>query len=423
MLRAHSAGRLGRVAKSRIGLALAGGGPLGGIYEIGALLALADALDGVDLNELHVYVGVSSGSLIAAGLANGLSPAELYRIYIQNASLEHPLTPDMFLRPAFGEYYRRAVALPGLLLDSLWDCVQHPLERGLWGSLQGLAPAIPVAVFDSAPMERFLERLFTTGGRTNDFRKLEHRLFVVATDLDSGESVEFGAKGYDQVPISKAVQASTALPGLFPPTRIDGRDYVDGALKKTLHASVALREGASLVLCVNPLVPFDASLARKHGKPKHDKLVKGGLPVVLAQTFRALIHSRMQVGMAQYDKAYRDADVLLFEPDSDDAEMFFTNVFSYANRRRVCDHAYQGTVREIARRRHELGPILARHGIRLRSALLDQEQPHVKNSPSLRLVGGRGVKSRLDASLEGLEQWLGKRRAAAGRHRATAKTL
>ena len=196
------------------------------------------------------------------------------------------------------------MAVPGLLLGSLWEYLQHPLERGLWGSMLGLGPTIPAGVFDSAPIERFLTRMFTSGGRTNDFRKLPHRLYVVATELDSGESVEFGAKRHDDVPIAKAVQASMALPGLFPPTRIGGRDYVDGALKKTLHASVALREGASLVLCINPLVPFDASLARKHGKPKHAKLIEGGLPVVLAQTFRALIHSRMQVGMAQYEKAY-----------------------------------------------------------------------------------------------------------------------
>lgn len=55
--------------KPKLGIALAGGGPLGGIYEIGALAALADALDGVDFNALDVYVGVSSGAFIAAGLA------------------------------------------------------------------------------------------------------------------------------------------------------------------------------------------------------------------------------------------------------------------------------------------------------------------------------------------------------------------
>jgi hypothetical protein len=43
---------------------------LGGIYEVGALLALADSLDGLDFNDLDVYVGVSSGGFVAAALAN-----------------------------------------------------------------------------------------------------------------------------------------------------------------------------------------------------------------------------------------------------------------------------------------------------------------------------------------------------------------
>ena len=67
-------------------MALAGGGPLGAIYEIGALLALADSLDGLDLNSLDVYVGVSSGSFVAAGLANGISPAQMYRLFIVEES-------------------------------------------------------------------------------------------------------------------------------------------------------------------------------------------------------------------------------------------------------------------------------------------------------------------------------------------------
>jgi NTE family protein len=405
----------GRLPSSRIGLALAGGGALAGIYEIGALLALSDALDGVDFNDLHVYVGVSSGSLIAAGLANGLSTAELHQIYIENASAEHPITPAIFQMPALSEYYRRAAGVPELLLSLLWRYLQNPLERGLWGSLQGLGRAIPTGVFDGKPIGRFLTRLFTTGGRTNDFRNLKHRLFVVATDLDTGESVEFGARGYDHVPIASAVQASTALPGLFPPVQIDGRYFVDGALKKTLHASVALREGANLVVCINPIVPFDASLAKQRGKPKHEKLVDGGLPVVLSQTFRALIHSRMQVGMAKYDTAYKNADVLLFEPDPDDAKMFFANVFSYANRRNVCEHAYQHTIRELARRQSELAPIFARHGIALRAEVLRQDRPHTRASLSLRSVSGKDLKRRLDSSLLQLDHWLQTRRRALAR--------
>ncbi|MFM7461347.1 MAG: patatin-like phospholipase family protein, partial [Burkholderiales bacterium] len=53
--------------RAKIGLALAGGGPLGAMYEIGVLMALDEALDGLNLNEMDVYVGVSAGSFISAG--------------------------------------------------------------------------------------------------------------------------------------------------------------------------------------------------------------------------------------------------------------------------------------------------------------------------------------------------------------------
>ena len=49
------------VARKKIGLALAGGGPLGAMYEIGVLMALDEALEGLDLNGIDVYVGVSAG--------------------------------------------------------------------------------------------------------------------------------------------------------------------------------------------------------------------------------------------------------------------------------------------------------------------------------------------------------------------------
>ena len=51
-LRLPAACRVNRLASPRVGLALAGGGPLGSIYEIGALTALAESLDGLDLNDL-----------------------------------------------------------------------------------------------------------------------------------------------------------------------------------------------------------------------------------------------------------------------------------------------------------------------------------------------------------------------------------
>ena len=106
----------------------------------------------------------------------------------------------------------------------------------------------------------------------------------------------------------------------------------------------------------------------------HRRLVDGGLPVILSQSLRAVIHSRMAAGIAKYRTQYRGSDVVLFEPEADDGEIFFTNVFSYATRQRVCEHAYERTRRDLVKRRAELSPVLARHGIRLRDDVL--ADPH-----------------------------------------------
>ncbi|MFO1363206.1 MAG: patatin-like phospholipase family protein [Burkholderiales bacterium] len=396
-----------RARPGKLGLALAGGGPLGGIYEVGALAALADCLEGLDFNALDVYVGVSSGSFIAAGLANGLTPAEMCRLFIESESHDDPFSPELLLRPAVGEYARRAASLPLLLWGSAWRFLTGPGTGAFLASFAQVGRALPTGLFDNDAIDRYLRRLFAVPGRTNDFRALRHKLFLVATDLDSGMPVEFGARGYDHVPISRAVEASAALPGLFPPVEIDGRFYVDGALKRTLHASAALAQGVQLLLCINPLVPYDSRVpvADAHA-PR--RLVDGGLPVVLAQTLRAIVHSRMQVGMQRYKREFRDADVVLFEPNRHDAEMFFTNVFSYASRRRLAEHAYQKTRKELFARRHALAPLLARHGVGIRlDALTDPDRHLVRGVRRRRpLVRATEVTGRLAESLDDLERWL-----------------
>ena len=352
-------------APAKIGLALAGGGPLGGIYEVGALLGLADSLDGLDLNRLDAYVGVSSGSFVAAALANGISPAQMYRLFIADGA-DAALKPEIFLRPAFGEFGRRLRKLPMLMLRASMQYLRDPFHHGIMESFATLAQAVPTGIFDNGTIDAFMARLFAAPGRTNDFRKLGRKLFLVATNLDTGASVTFGAPGHDHVPISRAIEASSALPGLFPPVEIDGEHYVDGALNKTLHASVALDEGVSLLFCVNPLVPFDASSSAHQRGLSRPKLNQGGLALVLGQTFRAIIHSRMKVGMEKYARQYPDARILLFEPGPEDADMFFANIFSYGQRRRLCALAFERTRRNLLGRAEALAPALARHGITLR---------------------------------------------------------
>jgi predicted acylesterase/phospholipase RssA len=363
-------------APARLGLALAGGGPEGAIYEIGALRALEEAVDGLDLNAFDVYVGVSAGACIAANLTNGIDVREMCATLAGGRGADdedHPFVPETFLQPAIGEFFRRGTRVPGLVFDALREWARGP-DVGLSDSLMRLSRALPVAVLDGAPVRQYLRRLYAQPGRSDDFRDLARRLVVVAAELESGAAVCFGDPGYDHVPISTAVQASMALPGLYPPVEIDGRHYVDGVLLKTLHASVALEDGAKLVLCVNPIVPVDLhnGHANGNGWPGSDQgqLVDRGLAAVLSQTFRTLIHSRLQVGLAAYRERYPDADVLLFEPRRDDYRMFFTNIFTFSSRKAVCEHAYLATRRDLRDRAESLGPILARHGMHIRHDVL-----------------------------------------------------
>ncbi len=393
--------------RSSLGLALAGGGPEGAIYEIGALRALDEALDGIDFTALDTYVGVSAGSFVAACLANGLSTGHLARAMVDPNPGE-PLVADVFFRPDLLEFARRGLRVPQLAWHALADWFANPRDQSLVGSFARLTRALPIGMFTNDPMRAELCRLLDRPGRTDNFRELDGRLIVVAADLDSGAAVRFGTTGLDHVPISTAVQASTALPGLYPPVLIDGRYYVDGVLLKTLHASVALESGVDLLLCLNPIVPVDTADAVRAGIMRRGHLVDRGLPGVLSQTFRTLVHSRLTVGMASYEPRYPDRDVVLIEPARDDYRMFFTNIFSFTNRRTICEHAYASTLRQLRERRDTLRPMLARHGIRLRDDVLDEPGRSLVAHLPLRAARGgpQSIASRLDSVLDRLDSLL-----------------
>ena len=357
---------------SPVGLALAGGAPGGAIYEIGALRALDEALIGLDLRDCGCYVGVSAGAFLSACLANGLSTAQQVRAIVKDEPGEHPFIPETFFRPAVGELAGRLLRTPKLLSTALRDYATGR-EKRLLDALTILGQAVPVGIFDNDPIRDYVERIFSIKGRTDDFRQLKRKLTVVATDLESGESMRFGHLGRPYVPISKAVQASTALPGLYPPVSIQGRNYVDGVLLKTMHASVALEAGAELVFCINPLVPVDTRQAEQQSLLEPGEVTRSGLPSVLSQTVRTLIHSRLRLGIDTYRTRYPNADVVLIEPPTDDFEDFFSYIFSFSSRRAVVERAYEATRRTLLYRQKELVPLLERWGLGLDVEFLEDE--------------------------------------------------
>ena len=103
--------------------------------------------------------------------------------------------------------------------------------------------------------------------------------------------------------------------------------------------------------------------------------------------------------------------MVLFEPSHADAEMFFANVFSYAERNKIAEHAYQRTRQELLSRADELQPIFAKHGITMRMDVLRDRERHLAAGvkEALREEDEKRNKSplqRLDDTLADLERWV-----------------
>ncbi len=355
-------------SNQKFGLALAGGGPLGGFYELGALCALQDSIKRVDLSDLDVYVGVSAGAFIAAGLANGISLNKMCDIFAFNKKAETPFNPDHFLQPAYKDYLKTLAKSPVLFGKSLLKWAANPLHTSIVDMLEVSGKALPTGVFNNSKLERFLRSVLSEGEHSNDFRELKKALHIVACELNSGKIAHFSNDSNNDVPISKAIQASSALPGLYSPVKIKDRIYVDGALRRTMNASAALKQGVQLLFAVNPIVPF------KRDFNIQDKgLVAGGLPLVLSQTFRSVVQSRLKTGLAKYKSQYPKADIILVEPDANDEMMFKSNLFSYSKRDQLCEYAFQHTRMQLRRKAEKIESILSRHGLEINHVHLNDE--------------------------------------------------
>jgi predicted acylesterase/phospholipase RssA len=388
-----------------IALALAGGGPMGGLYELGALLALQQALPDLKQHQLPMYVGVSAGSVIASALANRFPIEEIAGNLLKPEDVEHPIHPSLFYTPAWKEYLIRIAQIPGLTWQSIRDYVNQPEDESLTESFTRLRQVLPAGFFDNSPIERYLRNLFHDIGISNDFRELEPKLMIVAADLDCGRSVVFGQEGWDDVPISEAVQASTCVPGLYVPVKIHNHYFIDGILYKTVHASAAMDAGADMVICINPIVPY-CNKRFLADAPEKTSIIREGTVGIISQAIRAMVHSRSVTGFRQYERDYKDKDLILFEPETDDADWFFANEFSFRNRVELVEKAYKATLKELDKRMPDMNPILQKYGLELtpdrlipHNRIIDRaKQRNRRLSPHIKKL--RSTLNRLEEQLE-----------------------
>jgi NTE family protein len=215
----------------RLGLAL-GGGAARGFAHVGVIQVLEEAGIRPDL-----VAGTSAGSLVAAIYASGKTGSQLQRVA---ETMEEATIADWTV-PLFNR-----------------------------GVLRGDALARYV---NAQVGSRLIEDMHLPLG-------------IVATDLNSGRDVLF-----QRGDTGTAVRASSAVPGVFQPVKISGRDYVDGGLVSPVPVRAARKMGAELVIAVDISSPPDGNLA-------------GGTLDVLLQTFSIM-------GMSINTFELQDADVVV----------------------------------------------------------------------------------------------------------------
>jgi predicted acylesterase/phospholipase RssA len=290
----------------RRALILAGGGVIGGMYEVGALAALEEALPDFRANEFDLYVGSSAGSVVGALMANGVPPRELYAILDEER--DDPLN---FQR---GAVYHRGTFSGATrnLAQFVWAIGKRAVTdfHLEWPDLLARSGGdMPAGFFSLAPLEAYIREAFAAKGLSNSFTGTPRPLLIAAMALDRAERVVFGAGERLGVPISEAIAASSAIPGFFEPYRIDGRDYVDGDVGYTGHADLAVDAGATALVALNPAVPQCRS------EQEGPEIRSGGLYAIMEQTGHITSLNLFNVGLRELQLRHPEVEVLVIQPE------------------------------------------------------------------------------------------------------------
>jgi NTE family protein len=350
-----------RPRRSKTALVLGGGGFTGAVYEIGALRALDLLSVNRTVNQFDIYVGTSAGSFVASLAANGVTPEEMMRVVNQQVPTPfRDIDVGTLLRPNLVEYARAGVKLPFKALSLAREVAPQIGQISLMDVMLGLGEVLPSGVYSGGGVQRYIRDVLSDPDRSDDFRLLDAELYLTATDLDTCERIVFGTDGWDDVPISTAVRASTALPMVYSPVEVNGRELIDGGIVSTTNLDIAVENGAKFIVVVNPLVPYvnDYPVTKR-------RVSAMGLPQIGYQTFKLMAYQRLHEMARRWEERYPGVDIVLIEPEPNDELMFQTSIMNFTKRVQIAKHGFQSVTLKLASDYEDFREICERHGIEI----------------------------------------------------------
>jgi predicted acylesterase/phospholipase RssA len=347
--------QLVRPPVSKKALCAAGGGITGVYYELGVLRCLEDAFRGFSVHDFDLYFGISAGAIVSSLVANRVALDRCLREI--DPDNRDGVDLELGLRNLNMRDLPARLCAVGRHLKDYRARVNAGEERlSVTGALSQLA-AMFGPFFSVEDKARRMVDIFEEPGRTDDFRRLGHKLFIGATDQDRRAHVLFGEPGVDHVPISRAVLASAAIHPFLTSVTIDGRRYTDGFVTRTTNIVTAVERGANLVVLIDPFLPLisdEAGFNHRHS-----------LLWVLVQDYKTVADTRSEHAAAAVHALHPAVTMVSFLPSNRMRRLLATNPISTANFDPIVTQAYASTYRRLERMAYRFGPALAEHGIEL----------------------------------------------------------